>query len=584
MQENFELVQRGFRILVASMSGYVGQELNKAYKGRWWEEVLDALSDQRDLPEGGTYGELVDSLDIANCIRLLDRKWNDVFRFLLPLNCRTWAKELMGVRNIVAHLGQQDLEQPMAERALDTMALLCKEMDPEGAAEIRKIYWTVREKAVSGRRPEETLSSGGQSPAGQPTGALSPGQSASGGEKNLLSLVGTDLVQKTTLTRKVTYAGRTAVYPVYRVRLDALYYNDQNDRIATWISRYEAENGADSLSGLDVDIYNMIIENFICESNPEAIQRTQKNIALVGQRESGVILADGRIVDGNRRFTCLRRIQRGSSTLQYFETVIMDMDIREDKKQIKLLELSIQHGEEKKVDYDLIDYAIGTYRDVVQTGLLTESEYAASTNEPLTEVRRRVEIAEIICEFLEYLRIPGQYYAAREYQVYSFFQEMLPVLKKLNAKEQTQLKIITFNNAMMRAMTDQRKFIRDIKVLVKNEAYREYFEDQEKWGRVIAARFAPVEVRAKEDVDRFAEANSDITEELKLSMERALLRSRAQILKNRPGENVSKCIALLTEVDSRLFGRMDEEEKENLKAELDELARITARFKRMLTR
>ena len=101
---------------------------------------------------------------------------------------------------------------------------------------------------------------------------------------------------------------------------------------------------------------------------------------------------------------------------------------------------------------------------------------------------------------------------------------------------------------------------------------------------MIAARFAPVEVRAKEDVDRFAEANSDITEELKLSMERALLRSRAQILKNRPGENVSKCIALLTEVDSRLFGRMDEEEKENLKAELDELARITARFQRMLAR
>ena len=32
------------------------------------------------------------------------------------------------------------------------------------------------------------------------------------------------------------------------------------------------------------------------------------------------------------------------------------------------------------------------------------------------------------------------------------------------------------------------------------------------------------------------------------------------------------------------FATMDEEEKESLKAELDELARITARFKRMLTR
>ncbi len=27
MQENYELVQRGFRILVASLSGYIGQEM-----------------------------------------------------------------------------------------------------------------------------------------------------------------------------------------------------------------------------------------------------------------------------------------------------------------------------------------------------------------------------------------------------------------------------------------------------------------------------------------------------------------------------------------------------------------------------
>ena len=40
MQENFELVQKGFRILVSSMSGYIGQELNKIYKNVWWNEVL----------------------------------------------------------------------------------------------------------------------------------------------------------------------------------------------------------------------------------------------------------------------------------------------------------------------------------------------------------------------------------------------------------------------------------------------------------------------------------------------------------------------------------------------------------------
>lgn len=578
MQENYELVQRGFRILVSSMSGYIGQELNRTYKNNWWNEVLSALHDQRNLPYSGAYGELLDSLDIANCIRLLDRKWNDVFRDRLPKNCRTWAKELMTVRNIVSHIGQQDLEQPMAERALDTMALLCKEIDEEGAEEIREIYKEVRSRADGDGVKKIFVPFGGLA---QPESDSARGELEEG---SLLKLVGTEMVQKTTLTRKVTYAGKTVVYPVYRVRLDALFYNDQNDRIATWITRYESENGKDALSGLNIEIYNRIIENFIVESNPEAITKTQKNIALVGQREPGVTLADGRIVDGNRRYTCLRRIQRDNSEPVYFETVIMDMDIREDKKQIKLLELAIQHGEEKKVDYDLIDYAVGTYRDVVQTNLLTIEEYAQSTNESVADVRKRIEVAGVISEFLNYLKLPEQYHVARELQVYSLFQEMMAPLRSLDDQGKQQLKVIAFNNAMMHAMPDQRKFIRDIKKLIKNGTYDTFFEDQQKWADVIKSEYDQAEIHTKEDIDRFAEQHGSITEELQMSMERALLKSRSQLLKNKPAENISKCISLITEVDSRLFSKLDEEEKENIQAELEELKRIVERFQQILAR
>lgn len=574
MQENYELVQRGFRILVSAMSGYIGRELSKVYKNDWWNEVLYTLQDQRDLPNVGSYGELVDSLDIANCIRLLDRKWNEVFRFSLPLNCRTWAKELMGVRNIVAHAGQQDLEQPVAERALNTMALLCKEIDPESEKEIKEVYAEVRSRAADAK----TVVYIGLA---QPESSSRRGALAEG---SLLHLVGTDAVQRTELTRKVTYGGKTVVYPVYKVSLDLLYYNDQNDRIATWISHYEAENGEDSLEGMNRDIYNRIIENFICESNSDSINRTQQNIAMVGQREAGVTLADGRVVDGNRRFTCLRRLQRESTERVYFETVIMDMDIREDKKQIKLLELAVQHGEEQKVDYDLIDYAVGTYRDVVQTKLLTVQEYADSANEPVAEVKKRIEIAEVICEFLEYLKLPGQYHVAREYQVYSLFLEMMAPLKKLDADGQKQLKQIAFQNSMMKAIKDQRKFIRDIKGLVRNDTYSAYFADQQKLEQIIAKRFAGVEIRTKEDIDRFAAENQDVAEELRLSMENALRNSRSQQLKNKPSENVAKSIALMTDVDPRLFRKLEEDEKENLKAGLEELGKIVAGFQKMLSR
>ena len=56
---------------------------------------------------------------------------------------------------------------------------------------------------------------------------------------NILQISDESIVSKTTLSRKLTLGGVTKAYPVYRVRLDQLFYNDQNDRIATWITQYK---------------------------------------------------------------------------------------------------------------------------------------------------------------------------------------------------------------------------------------------------------------------------------------------------------------------------------------------------------
>ena len=326
----------------------------------------------------------------------------------------------------------------------------------------------------------------------------------------------------------------------------------------------------------------MFIENFIYESNPDSIKKTQKNIALVGQQQPGVILADGRIVDGNRRYTCLRRIQRESGEKQFFETVIMNADMNRDRKQIKLLELSIQHGEEKKVDYDMIDYAIGTYRDVVVTKLLTAEEYAASTNESVADVRKRIETAGLISEFLEYVKLPGQYHVARDYQVYSLFFEMLPLLSKMSGTEKELLKKIAFNNVLLKAVPDQRIFIRDIKKLAKNDLSDEFFSEQDNINKQVTEKFSGVIPSGKADLDKFAEDCSELADDIRCNMERALIRTRTQQLVNRPSENVLKCRTLLTDIDPRLFNKLDEEEKQSLIAELEELSRIADSFRKML--
>ena len=142
---NYLKIQEGFRILHPLLAGYIAKEMRIEYKDNWWKEVLYTLNDQlRDLPEEGDFATLVDSLDIANCLRLFDRKWNDIFKKKLSLDYRTWSKELMGVRNKLAHIGGQDFSDDDAWRALDTMARLCEAFDDEAAEEIRKILRQLR--------------------------------------------------------------------------------------------------------------------------------------------------------------------------------------------------------------------------------------------------------------------------------------------------------------------------------------------------------------------------------------------------------------------------------------------------------
>lgn len=125
------------------------------------------------------------------------------------------------------------------------------------------------------------------------------------------------------------------------------------------------------------------------------------NISMVGQREPGVTLADGRIIDGNIRFTCIRQLNREGDEVFSFETVILNADIDTGRKKIKMLELAIQHGEEKKVDYSPIEIVIGAYQDIIETELLTIEEYAESTNQSISEVKKRLEVGKLVIEFLD---------------------------------------------------------------------------------------------------------------------------------------------------------------------------------------
>lgn len=390
-------------------------------------------------------------------------------------------------------------------------------------------------------------------------------------------------VVKTTLTRKLTVDGLTKAYPVYKVRLDCLFYNDQNDRIATWISQYKAQHEGKAPDSADRESYNDIIEQFIVESNSEAIRKTQNNIEMVDQREPGVVLADGRVIDGNRRFTCLRRLAAKNDRFGYFEAVILDRNIENSAKQIKMLELSIQHGEESKVDYNPVDRLVGIYNDIIATQLLSVEEYAKSTNESESEVKKRIEVAKLMVEFLEFINAPEQFYIARDLQLYYPLEELMKLIKKCHTEDEIEdLKIAAFTNILMQTVGDMTRFIRNIKAIVGTEYQEEFFEDQKGIAEKVIDMLPEQGKVTSTTIREVIRTNDEVVQELERSMEKTLTKVKKNETKNRPIQLAEKATTFLEGIDMNILLKMNDSELRRLDHQLDRLEQTIAKIRENL--
>ena len=374
-------------------------------------------------------------------------------------------------------------------------------------------------------------------------------------------------------TKKLSIDNHTQVYPVYKIRLDQLYFNDQNDRIATWISQYKAEHTDVALESLSHSDYNDIIQGFIIESNPEAIKKTQNNIDLIGQQEAGVVLTDGRIIDGNRRFTCLRNIEKKTGKTQYFEAVILDHDIRNNAKQIKLLELMIQHGVDKPVDYNPIDRLVGIYNDIVDKRLLTVKEYADGVNQSETDIQREVEKANLMVEFLEFINAPKQFHLARTMNLNDPLKELNTILKQCKDDEKREdLKSVVFANFLMQPRGDMTRYMRKIKKIVSNAKFLDqYLDEQLRSTEKVCDLLEETPVVTEKVINEKIRTREDLKEDFAHSTEKWVSKADGDATRNRPAQQAEKAYEMLDTIDTNIFKKLSEEQKDDVRNRLDQI-------------
>lgn len=380
----------------------------------------------------------------------------------------------------------------------------------------------------------------------------------------------------TKIIKKLTVDNNLQTYTVYKIRLDQLYYNDQNDRIATWISQYKAENGDVHLDMDDKEPYNRIIQGFITESNPEALKKTQTNIELIGQQESGVVLADGRIIDGNRRFTCLRNLEQKTGRTQYFEAVILEHDIANNAKQIKMLELLLQHGVDKPVDYNPIDRLVGIYNDIVENKLLTVREYANSVNTSDADINREVEKAKLMVDFLEFINAPKQFYLARTMNLSESLKDLYSMLCKVKDDDRREdLKNNVFGQLLIAPVGDTNRYIRKIgKIASNSRLLDEYLAEQSNLIEKVCHVVEQHPVVSEKVINEYIRVERELQSDFERSTEKFIAKADGDASRNRPAQQAEKAYEMLDTIDTNIFKKMSDLQKEDIREKLDLVQQI----------
>ncbi len=264
---------------------------------------------------------------------------------------------------------------------------------------------------------------------------------------------------------KLTIKGKTESYPSYRVPLDYLFFNNLNGRIATYIEENSNSihplKGPLSLTGTEREEYNDTIARFIkasADDNGKSFEKTKSDIKEKGQQRPGVILRDGRVIDGNRRFTCLRELKEetGDRRYGYFECVILDIPKTKDEWQtIKVLELNLQFNVDEKKDYNPIDFLASFYkdtRDETNPNRLDRQTYCHAYGRKGSTYNEKEQIVNIRLDYLEWRNSPKAFYLLKKEKLDGPIEEVAKKVRKWsedewNDKKDTIYKYRTFSDS-----------------------------------------------------------------------------------------------------------------------------------------
>ena len=282
-------------------------------------------------------------------------------------------------------------------------------------------------------------------------------------------------------TKDLVIRGQKYTFNVYRIPISNLNYNVKNGRISTWMQ--SNKELIENKTELEI---NSLIEDAIYSENKDQMDKTMRDIEENGQMIPGVVLSNGVVIDGNRRFTCIRRLKRftGKIDSDYFNAVILDEEISKNENDIKRIEYNLQFAAEERKDYNPVDKMYDLYHQVIETKNFTLDEYCAATKMKKSDAETFLEAAIVTKEFLDYIGCDKWDYA-KKVNIHGHMDEIAKHLKYFKNKEPNiyeMMKLIMFNMEIVKPKKDVGKYVRNLTnnfKKAKEDSKEKFLQEQE---------------------------------------------------------------------------------------------------------
>ena len=298
-------------------------------------------------------------------------------------------------------------------------------------------------------------------------------------------------IERTSKQKTIVMKNRSIDFDVYKIPIDLLVYNLNNGRMFMEVRKKENDYNIDlsEMKKIDPANYNNEIESLIWETSEERNEYTKKDIQKFGQIEPGVILDDGTVIDGNRRFTCLRKLHReypNDEKFSYFLAAIIRVDGQKiTNKLLKEYELRVQFGNDEKVDYKPINKFMSIYELIEKNN--EDFDYTTVgelINKKPGEINKICKTCKLVDEFLDYIEKPEEYQIAEEYNIYWPLEPLVTYFdndgKNLTPVEQQKRKCLYFDYLLTLDVALMTQNLRDslIKKVFKNKVETEKLIDK----------------------------------------------------------------------------------------------------------